>query len=105
MLLQSKTGVTRLLPALPREWRDGSFQGLAARGNNIWDAEWKEGRLLRACVHAVKAGTVSVHYAGIQQARLLDEAGSPVEAQRISSDRIEFQTLAGKRYYLEIGER
>ena len=105
MLLQSKTGVTRLLPALPREWRDGSFQGLAARGNNIWDVEWKEGRLLRACVHAVKAGTVSVHYAGIQQARLLDEAGSPVEAQRVSSDRIEFQTVAGKRYYLEIGER
>lgn len=105
MLLQSKTGVTRLLPALPREWRDGSFQGLAARGNNIWDVEWKAGRLLRACVHAVKAGTVSVHYAGIQQARLLDEAGSTVEAQRVSSDRIEFQTLAGKRYYLEIGER
>ena len=32
MLLQSRSGVIHLLPALPKEWRTGSFRGFMARG-------------------------------------------------------------------------
>ena len=102
MLIQSKTGVTRLLPALPQEWRDGSFEGLAARGNYIWSAKWRESRLLRAWVYSANGGTVSVHYAGIQNASLLDETGASVNMHILSGDRVAFQTEAGQSYYLNM---
>ncbi len=44
MLLQSHSGYIRLLPALPDEWRDGSFTGLVARGNFVVDCVFEGGR-------------------------------------------------------------
>jgi alpha-L-fucosidase 2 len=48
MLLQSHSGVIRLLPALPKAWATGSFRGLRARGGIEADCAWRDGRATNA---------------------------------------------------------
>lgn len=52
MLLQSHGGYIELLPALPRSWSAGHVRGLCARGGFVVDMEWRENRLVAACIEA-----------------------------------------------------
>ena len=46
MVLQSHTKTLEILPAIPSTWKDGSIQGLRARGNIlINELTWEEGKL------------------------------------------------------------
>ncbi|MBQ6677253.1 MAG: glycoside hydrolase family 95 protein [Clostridia bacterium] len=45
MLIQSHEGMISILPALPRDIKDGSFSGLRARGNVTVSASWGDGKL------------------------------------------------------------
>ena len=61
MLLQSHLGsfdqrVISVLPALPENWKSGSFKGLCARGNFYLDASWSEGKVTAVTVHAPAGG-------------------------------------------------
>jgi len=62
MLLQSQGSDIELLPALPAAWRDGSVQGLCARGGYIIDIAWSGGKLEFASVVSRLGGTARIRY-------------------------------------------
>ncbi len=51
-----------LLPALPREWKDGKVSGLCARGGFEVSFEWKDGKVRAAEIKAQHAATFTLYY-------------------------------------------
>lgn len=64
MLLQSHMGFIQLLPALPDAWKDGSVDGLCAKGNFEINLSWKGGKLQCATVISKSGGVCKVRYSG-----------------------------------------
>lgn len=62
MLLQSREGVIRLLPALPDEWKSGEFTGLCARGGFTADAVWHNGAVTSLKVSTQIGGECEIVY-------------------------------------------
>ena len=80
MLLQSHMGFIQLLPALPDAWKDGSIQGVCAKGNFEIDMIWKDGLL--------------------QEATLLSKAGQNCTV-KYADKTISFKTVKGHSYQLK----
>ncbi len=64
MLLQSKSDEIRLLPALPKEWKNGEIKGLCARGGFVVDIKWEELKPIKVKIHSKKGGLCKVTYQG-----------------------------------------
>jgi alpha-L-fucosidase 2 len=97
MLLQSHTGELHLLPALPAAWSEGRFRGLRARGGYTVDAQWSQGALREAALHASLTGRCRLRTAGPAEVSL---AGKRVITQTIAPGVIEFATRPGQVYQL-----
>jgi len=70
MLIQSHEAtadgspLVRLLPALPKAWKDGSARGLHARGGVVLDMAWQDGKVTAFHVTSPQAQTVTVEVNG-----------------------------------------
>jgi alpha-L-fucosidase 2 len=62
MLLQSRCGEVRLLPALPDAWRDGFVRGLRVRGGFVIDMSWGDGHLRDAVIHHPHRAEITLRY-------------------------------------------
>ena len=77
MLLQSHMGFIHLLPSLPDAWKNGSIEGLCARGNFEVSIYWENGTLKRA--------------------EILSKSGGPCTV-KFGPSQITFKTKAGRKY-------
>lgn len=96
MLLQSHGGVIKILPALPKDWRNGEFKGLCARGGFVVSAEWKDGRLKSGTIKSTCGGNCKVYIDG-KVALVEDENKNEVEV-KFENGVTEFMTEKGKTY-------
>ena len=60
MLLQSHTGVIRVFPAVPENWKNVSFNNLRAMGGFLVSAALKDGKVVRLEIYAEKGGRLAV---------------------------------------------
>ena len=95
MLLQSHGSAIELLPALPKEWQNGSVKGLRARGGYELDIEWKDGKLLRAVIRAAADGTCRLRLP--ESANILRN-GKKQTSESAGNGVIAFHAEAGATY-------
>jgi len=104
MLLQSHEGAFHILPALPKAWNDGHFDGLVARGNFVVSAKWKEGKATAVSILSRSGGECRVVCSGIGAAIVTDSNGNTVTVTRDGTERIHFASAKGEAYTVEFGQ-
>lgn len=62
MLMQSHDDEINVLPALPKEWANGSIKGIVARKGFEIDIEWKNGALQNLIVHSKMGNILQLRY-------------------------------------------
>ena len=77
MLLQSHTGVVRVFPAIPEEWKDVAFTDLRARGGFLVSAERKGGKVVQVKIVSEKGGTL--HFLSPDTGEVLEVNTKPGE--------------------------
>ena len=65
MLMQSSVNTIKLLPALPTQWKNGSVQGVCARGGFVVDMKWKDRKVIALTISARKGGMTTVQFNGM----------------------------------------
>jgi alpha-L-fucosidase 2 len=95
MLIQSHEGVIDLLPALPDNWTDGSFNGVCARGNFELKFNWKA-KALTSVEILSKAGQACRLHAG--RLSNVTTNGLKVKVTRYADGSVGFETKPGQIY-------
>lgn len=95
--MQSHEGVIDLLPALPDEWREGSFNGICARGAFELKFSWKDKTVTYVEILS-KAGHPCRLRAGSLSS--VTSNGKRVKVSKYPDGSIGFETKRGNVYKL-----
>jgi len=98
MLLQSQLGELHLLPALPAVWKDGTVNGLRARGGFQVDMQWKEGKIVSASILSTHGKPCKIRTNIPVLVKELNVSSSPDEK---GYHVIEFDTNANRKYLIQ----
>lgn len=83
--------------SLPAEWREGSVQGLRARGGFDVDVAWANGRATRASVRAHVSWPCRIQAKGKVT---VTSYGQRVRVVQRDAETVEFPVTAGRSYQL-----
>ena len=95
MLLQSHEGVIDFLPALPKEWSEGSFEGVCARGGFELNFQWKNNKLTQAIILSKVGETCKVN---LLATVVITNNGSTIKPVIQPDGTISFPTIKGAHY-------
>lgn len=102
MLLQSHEDYIELLPALPKAWDNGSFEGLVARGNFVISANWKDGKATSFKIISRSGTPCRIQYPGIGNALIKDQDDQASMEHSIDHNSVSFPTRKGSIYTVEM---
>ncbi len=92
MLLQSGNGgKITLFPAIPKKWKNVSFDNLRARGNFIVSAKRKNGKIEYCKIHSLSDGIISLSADGINNVTVTEEKNGSGVKYRYKSGEITFK--------------
>lgn len=95
MLVQSHEGVIDILPALPDEWSNGSFDGICVRGGFELKLEWKNEQVNNLEILSKAGGLCKLEIEGNFKVM---EGGREVSIQKNGNGSIQFETEKGRSY-------
>ncbi len=95
MLVQSHEGMIELLPALPDQWAEGTFNGVCARGAFELRFGWKHSKVVSLDILSKKGEPCRMRIAGRVRVK---SQGKAVHVSRLGDGIIEFQTSKMTNY-------
>ena len=98
MLIQSQKSEIKLLPALPREWAQGSVKGLRARGAFTVDMTWANQTLTSARIVSDLGNAFRLHTR--LPVKVISQ-GKLVSVTHVGNNVIEFPTESGGTYLIQ----
>lgn len=100
MLVQSHEGFIEPLPALPKAWETGSFNGLVARGNFELELKWEKGKISFFKVVSKNGGKCRIKYNNYIGAQIKESGGKEITCTRKEGSIIEFDTSKSGKYFI-----
>lgn len=97
MLLQSQGDMIEIIPAIPAEWSEGSFDGMCARGGFVVDASWNNGKINTARITSRNGEPCIVKFPGAAKAGISGAKGIP-----LSDDTLQLTISKGDTATLSI---
>ena len=98
MLIQSHEAYIEPLPALPKAWANGSYEGLVARGNFVFSAKWENTKVSHLTITSRLGGECRIKYAAIDAVQVKDSKGNVIKTTSKQTGHVEFSTSKGETY-------
>jgi hypothetical protein len=102
MLLQSHEDYIELLPALPKAWEKGEFQGLVARGNFEIATRWDNSTFSSLEIRSNSGGSCRLKLPYSANLQIKDSTGNLISFVKDDQDRINFETKKATLYYISL---